>query len=61
MDNTVKVHSGLAGGIYTLSVIGAAIYYISHSTSFWWGVLGLLKSFIWPLFVTMRVFELLKL
>ena len=43
--------------IYGLGFIGAAIYYISTATGFWMGVLGLLKAFVWPLFL---VLELLK-
>ena len=45
------------GGAYGLGFIGAAIYYIGASTSFWMGVLGVLKALIWPLFL---VFEILK-
>ena len=40
-----------------LGLIGAAIYYISVATSFWIGVLGLLKAIIWPVFF---VYEALK-
>lgn len=46
-----------SGAVYGLGVIGAAVYYISHSTGFWMGVLGLLKALVWPAFI---VFELLK-
>jgi hypothetical protein len=48
---------GSGGAIYGLGFIGAAIYYISHATSFWGGVLGFLKALIWP---AMLVYELLK-
>jgi len=48
-------HDG--GGIYGLGFIGAAIYYISTATSFWSGVLGILKAIVWPAFV---VFGALK-
>lgn len=37
--------------VYGLGFIGAAIYYISTATGFWMGVLGVLKSVIWPVFV----------
>jgi hypothetical protein len=50
-----KYHSTGCG--YGLGIIGAAIYYISTATSFWIGVLGILKAFVWPAFL---VFELLK-
>ena len=45
------------GAIYGLGVLGAAIYYISTATSFWIGVLGILKAFVWPAFL---IFELMK-
>lgn len=48
---------GCGGVIYGLGFIGSAIYYISTATGFWMGVLGILKSLVWPAFL---VFELLK-
>lgn len=48
---------GCSGAIYVLGFIGAAIYYISTSNSFWMGVLGILKAIVWPAFL---VFELMK-
>jgi hypothetical protein len=45
------------GGIYGLGFIGAVVYYISTSTGFWMGVLGVLKALVWPAFL---VFEVLK-
>ena len=45
------------GGFYGLGFIGAVIYYISTATSFWMGVLGVLKAIVWPGFL---VYELLK-
>jgi hypothetical protein len=50
-------HHGCSGAVYGLGIVGSAIYYISNATSFWMGVLGFLKSLIWPVFL---VFELLK-
>jgi hypothetical protein len=46
------------GAVYGFGFIGAAIYYISTATSFWVGVLGVLKALVWPAFL---VYELLKL
>lgn len=43
--------------VYALGLIGAAVYYISAATSFWWGVLGLLKAFVWPAFL---IYDALK-
>ena len=48
---------GCGGAFYGLGFIGAAIYYISTATSFWGGVLGVLKAIVWPGFL---VYEVLK-
>ena len=57
-DSSCSKCSGDCGGVfYGLGFIGAAIYYVSTATSFWMGVLGLLKALVWPAFL---VFELLK-
>jgi hypothetical protein len=45
------------GGIYFFGFIGAVIFYIQTATSFWGGVLGILKALVWPAFL---VYELLK-
>ena len=49
--------TGMAGMIYVLGFIGAAVYYISTATSFWTNVLGVLKALVWPAFL---VYEALK-
>ena len=46
-----------SGAIYGLGFIGAVIYFISHATGFWIGVLGFLKAIVWPAFI---VYEALK-
>ncbi len=46
-----------AGAVYGLGFIGAVIYYVSHATTFWTGVLGILKALVWPAFL---VYEALK-
>jgi hypothetical protein len=43
--------------VYGMGFIGALVYYISHATSFWMGVLGILKAIFWPGFL---VYEALK-
>lgn len=45
----INSHSGNA--VYGLGFIGAAIYYISTASSFWMGLLGLLKAIVWPVFL----------
>jgi hypothetical protein len=46
-----------SNAVYGLGFIGAAIYYIAAATSFWAGVLGILKAIVWPAFL---VYEALK-
>jgi hypothetical protein len=36
------------GGVYFLGFIGAVVYYIQNAVGFWNGVLGVLKSIVWP-------------
>lgn len=50
-----------ASTIYGLAVVGAAVYYIQQSTTFWTGALGLLKGIVWPAMLIYRVFEMLKM
>jgi len=45
------------GGFYCVGFIGALVYYISTSTGFWNGVVGVLKALVWPAFL---VYEMLK-
>jgi len=52
-----SIHCGSGGAIYGLGFIGAVVYYVSNATSFWMGVLGILKAIVWPAFL---VYELLK-
>ncbi|HIH36876.1 MAG TPA: hypothetical protein HA232_03090 [Methanocellales archaeon] len=55
---TKKIHErGPSGAIYGLGFIGAAVYFIGKATTFWMGVLGLLKAIVWPAFL---VYALLK-
>lgn len=44
------------GAVYGLGLIGAAIYFISQSTTFWGGVLGFLKALVWPAFLIYQAF-----
>lgn len=46
---------GCGGGLYFLGAIGAAVYYIQQSTSFWMGVLGVLKALVWPAFLVYKL------
>jgi uncharacterized membrane protein YfcA len=44
------------GAIFGLGFIGSVIYYISTATDFWMGVLGVLKSLVWPAFMVYELF-----
>ncbi|KUL23443.1 hypothetical protein [Actinoplanes awajinensis] len=50
--------AGGGGAIYGLGLIGALVYYFGTAESFGNGVLGVLKSLVWPAFV---VHDLLRL
>ena len=50
MNDTVKKDPS-SGAVYGLGLIGAAIYYVSQATTFWAGVIGILKSLVWPAFL----------
>ena len=52
---------GASGGIYGLAFIGAAIYFISHATTFWMGVLGFIKALFWPAVLIYKILEFLKM
>jgi hypothetical protein len=48
---------GPANAIYGLGLIGAAVFFISQTASFWAGVLGFLKAIVWPAFMVYELFK----
>lgn len=52
-----KTYKTCGGAVYGLGFIGALIYYLANATSFWVGVLGILKAIVWP---AMLVYHLLS-
>ncbi len=59
---TTKVINRSAGqAVYGLGFIGALIYFIQHATTFWMGVLGVLKAMVWPAMIIYKVLETLKM
>ncbi len=46
-----------AGAVYGLGVVGAAMYFVSHATSFWVGLLGIFKAMVWPAFLVYDAFK----
>ena len=49
------------GAIYGLGLIGSLIYFISNATSFWMGVLGILKALVWPALLIYEALKFLKI
>ena len=57
-QKTKVIYKGASSApVYGLGLIGAWIYYLSHATTFWIGVLGILKGIVWP---AMLVYEAMK-
>lgn len=56
-SKTIYKNTGGGNVVYCLGVIGALIYYVPEATTFWTGILAILKSFVWPAFV---IYDLLK-
>lgn len=54
-------HKGGSSAVYGLGIIGAAIYFIQHATTFWMGALGILKAIVWPAFLVYSAFEFFRL
>jgi len=48
--------AGCGGAIYGLGWLGAVVFYLQQASNFGEGLLGLLKSFLWPAFL---VYDLL--
>lgn len=46
-----------ASGLYCIGFIGAVIYFIQNATSFWMGVVGILKALVWPGFLVYELFK----
>lgn len=62
-NKTVNVinRSGACGGVYFLTIIGSAVYWVQQSVGFGEFLVALLKATVWPAFVIHRVLELLGL
>jgi hypothetical protein len=56
----VRVQGGSSGAVYGLGMIGAAIYYISRSTTPQEKAIGFLKALVWPVFLVKGVLEILE-
>lgn len=52
-------HGGEA--VYGMGLVGAAIYFIMHATTFWIGVFGILKAIVWPAILVFKLLEFFNL
>lgn len=53
-------NTGQSAVFFLLAYIGAAIYFVSRSDGSFWGVvLGIFQGFVWPVYVTYHVLDLL--
>jgi len=53
----IRQTTGASEAVYGLGLIGAWVYFLSHATTFWLVVLGLLKGIVWP---ALLVYQLMK-
>jgi hypothetical protein len=55
-------HGGAGGGnaVYGLGFVGALVYFLQHATTFWMGILGILKAIVWPALLVYKVLEVFK-
>lgn len=52
-------HNAGSGAVYGLGFLGALIYFLSHASTFWIGVFGILKAIVWPAFLIYESFNFL--
>ncbi len=43
--------------VYGLGLIGALFYFISSATGLWSGIIGVIKSLLWPAFLVYEAFH----
>ena len=53
----IQIGSKGTGPFYFLGFVGSAVYFISTASGFWDGVLGILKSVVWPAFLVFEAFS----
>ncbi len=56
-----KGDTGFMGGGWLLGFIGALIYFLQHASSFWVGVVGILKAIVWPAYLVYHLFSFLHI
>lgn len=61
-----NIKGGMCGGgsgsaFYGLGFLGALYYYLTTATSFWMGIVGVLKAIVWPAFFVFEIMKFLKM
>jgi hypothetical protein len=52
---------GPSGAVYGLGLIGSLVYYLQHATTFWNGILGIVKALVWPAFLVYHLLQFLHM
>jgi hypothetical protein len=52
---------GQSSAVYGMGFVGALIYFIQQSTTFWLGCLGFVKALFWPGFLVYEILAYLKM
>lgn len=58
-DRTV-INNSSWGGVFLVTYIGAAVYFVQHTQGFWGTIWGLIQALVWPAFVVYHVLGLLN-
>ncbi|MFM5904684.1 MAG: hypothetical protein ACKORF_01065 [Micrococcales bacterium] len=53
-DYRGRIGDGGLGWLGFCAYIGAAVYFVSQSPSFWEGAFGLVKALVWPAFLVFQ-------
>ncbi len=53
--------SGASEAVYGLGMIGAWVYFLTHATTFWMGVVGIFKGIFWPAMLAHEVLKTLNM
>jgi hypothetical protein len=54
-----SVHRGSFGGLFLVTYLGAAAYFLEQTHGFWGSIYGLLEALVWPGFVVYHVLAVL--
>jgi hypothetical protein len=57
----VVYRGGASEAVYGIGLIGAWVYYLTHATTIWMGVLGILKGIFWPAILVYELMKFLKM